>query len=203
MNQKSETFVCVASGPSLTLEQIDYCKGKAKVLVINTNYLYALWADYHYACDQHWWLWHEDNPELLRFKGQKFTQDSSWESANLERIKQKHSVTVIPSKAGKGLSTEPNLIYQGSHSGYQAINLAYHLGAKRIILLGYDMQIGPNGELHHHPDHPTPIKSPWGSWVKNYDELAKDAERLGLEIINCTERTALTCFPKKNLFEVL
>lgn len=202
MNQKSKTFVCVASGPSLTQEQVNYCQGKAKVLVINDNYKIAPWADYHYACDQHWWLWHEDSEELLNFQGQCYTQDSSWEIENLERIKQKHSVKVIPSKGHKGLSTDPSYIHQGSHSGYQAINLAYHLGAKRIILIGYDMQ-RTNGDFHWFGSHPNQMESPWKSWLSHYDDLAKDAERLGLEIINSTIETALTQFPRKELKEAL
>jgi len=82
-----DKFVLVASGPSLTQEQVDQCKGKATVMVINDNYKLAPWADHHYACDQHWWQWHEDDPDLLAFKGKKWTQSESWEQTEQERLK--------------------------------------------------------------------------------------------------------------------
>ena len=71
---EDKTFVLVASGPSLTQEQVDYCRGKAKVIAVNDNYLMVPWADYLYFADRKWLAWHKDNPEFKAFKGQKVTQ---------------------------------------------------------------------------------------------------------------------------------
>lgn len=194
-------FVLVASGPSLTQEQVDQCRGKAVVIVINNNYKLAPWADHLYACDPSWWQWHEDDPDLLAFKGKKWTQNQNWKEET-ERFKQKHHLTFIESKSEYGLSESPNIIHQGSNSGYQAINLAYHLGAKRIILLGYDMQ-ATDGKSHWHGDHPNGIKSSYPAFVRHFNSMSAHAKELGLEIINCTAKTALTCFPRKKLENVL
>ena len=48
-------------------------------------------------------------------------------------------INQLKSVAQPGLSRTQGVIHQGKNSGYQALNLAYLLGAKRILLLGYDM----------------------------------------------------------------
>ena len=197
-----DRFVLVASGPSLTQEQVDYVRGKAVVIVINDNYRLAPWADHHYACDSQWWKWHEDDPTLLNFQGQKWSQTESWTAEDMEHFTKKHRIRFVKSQSGQGLSTEEGLIYQGSNSGYQAINLAYHLGAKKIVLLGYDMQM-TNGKSHWFGDHPNNVKSSYTNWMPFYENLAKSLPGYGLDIINCTKETALTCFPRQSLEEVI
>ena len=51
-----ETAVCIASGPSLTQADVDYVRGKARVIVVNNGYLLAPWADVLYAADARWWM---------------------------------------------------------------------------------------------------------------------------------------------------
>lgn len=117
-----------------------------------------------------------------------------------------------------GLSFEPETlktghawkddhITVGGNSGYQALNLAAQLGFKRIILLGYDMKPGPNGELHHHGDHPEPLNNPdsikFEHWREGFKTTLPDLKRAGISVINCTRDTALDCFPKVNLRHAL
>lgn len=197
-------FVIIASGPSLTKEQINYCYGKAIIIAINDNYQLCPWADYLYACDPHWWERHQDNPALLNFRGKKYTQDKNWnDSPNYAKIHEKHDITTIESRGGNGLSLDKNYIYQGSHSGYQAINLAYHLGAKKIILIGYDQKPSAEGQYHWFKNYEGMCKSNYNSQTSALITIADHAPELGLEIINCTIDTALTCFPKKDLKDVL
>ena len=110
----------------------------------------------------------------------------------------------MPAVAGEGLCTEPNKLYHGHNSGYQAINLAYQFGAKRIILVGYDMQ-HTDGKTHWHGDHPKSLNNAAGveKWPKHFTQLAKDLDRVGVEVINCTIQTALTCFKQADLRDVL
>ena len=53
-------FVCIASGPSLTPEDVQAVKewrdaGKGKVIVVNTTFRAAPWADAMFAMDAKWW----------------------------------------------------------------------------------------------------------------------------------------------------
>lgn len=102
------------------------------------------------------------------------------------------------------MCTTKDTINHGTNSGYQAINLAYHFDVKRIILLGFDMQ-HTNGKTHWHGDHPKRLTNAAGieNWLPRFKPLAQDLERLGVEVINCTTETAITCFKRADLRDVL
>lgn len=42
----------------------------------------------------------------------------------------------------------------GTHSGFCALNLAYHWRPRELFLVGFDMELGPRGEKHWYPDYP-------------------------------------------------
>ena len=155
-----------------------------------------------YFADRKWLKWHKDDPEFKAFKGQKITQFHD-ENCKKELIEdcQKHNIKMLESIDASGLSESPDFIHQGSNSGYQAINLAYLMGAKKIILLGYDMQF-TDGKAHWFGEHPDEIRSGYDGFIKKFNKMAEHMPK-GLEIINCTRKTALNCFPIKKLEEVL
>lgn len=99
-------------------------------------------------------------------------------------------------KDGLGL----DCIRYGGNSGYQAINLAFLFGAKRIILLGYDMQ-KTDGKSHWHGDHPGSLRkeSALASWVQRFDSLASDLKYYGVEVLNASRETALKCFERVDI----
>ena len=117
------------------------------------------------------------------------------------------TVTHVRSVNKPGLSLNRAIIHQGANSGYQAINLAVHFGVKRIILLGYDMKEGPDGQKHHHAEHPkgmcNPAASNYKRWIENFGTMELDLNRARVEVINCTPGSALECFPMAKLEEVL
>jgi len=111
-----------------------------------------------------------------RFSGELWTQDADAEK--------KYGINRVQSVAKPGLSTDKNIIHQGENSGYQAINLAYHLGVKRILLLGYDM--GYEGQRHFFGEHPQPLgqSSDYPKLRKNFSTIIPD--EYGIEIYNCS-----------------
>lgn len=137
-----------------------------------------------YACDGGWWTVHHD--ATLGFAGQRWTQcKSTADKYGLEHIKLTHQ---------PGLGKMPGIIHGGGNSGYQVVNLVYHLGAAKIILLGYDMQ-RTGGQSHWFGDHKqrlrnTPEKT-MAKWPGIFTTLVRDLEREGVEVINCTRETAL------------
>jgi hypothetical protein len=187
------TRFIIASGPSLTVEDVNAIRNQPTI-AINDNYLLAPWADVLYACDVCWWDWHAEG--LKSFKGRKITQD--------KEAAEKYGLEYIRSVDADGLSRDPSCIHKGSNSGIQAINLAYHLGARRIVLLGFDMQ-ATGGKTHWHGKHPgeSADYGPWHKWLWRYQLVADDAKRMGLEIVNASRETALTCFPRVPLSSLL
>lgn len=89
-----------------------------------------------------------------------------------------------------------------ANSGAGAIVTAILGGAKRVILLGYDCQ-HTDGKKHWHDDHPKHLGNAnrVNDWAEKFIQLSK--EYAGIEIINASRQTALTCFPIKTLESAL
>jgi len=111
----------------------------------------------------------------------------------------KYGLNRIEGTRAQGLGK--NVIHFGSNGGYQAINLAYLFGAKRIILLGFDMKRGKNKKSHWHGEHPGGLNKslPFHEWLKNFSGLAEDLKAEGIVVENATRDTALECFKKTEL----
>jgi hypothetical protein len=185
----SSTIVCLGGGPSLTVADVEACRGRCPVIAINNAYQLAPWADVLYACDQKWWTWHSGVPS---FKGPKYSVAASdpvtWPD-----------VQVLQNTGPLGLELEPTGLRTGFNSGYQAINLAVHLGAARILLLGYDLSEGPGGRTHWHGDHPDRQPSPYWAMLSAFPSLVEPLAAIGVSVINCSRRTVLTTFPCASL----
>lgn len=162
---------------------------------MNDAWTLAPWADVLYACDGQWWDAKRPRSDDA-FGGLRCSQD--------EHACARHGLDFVPSKVGAGLCLESWVINQGLNSGYQAMNLAYHFGASRMLLLGFDMQ-RTNGRSHWFGDHPGKLNvpSPYDEFVKRFGPLAKDLDAQGVQVVNCSTSTALECFPRGHIFEEL
>jgi hypothetical protein len=101
------------------------------------------------------------------------------------------------------LSMNPTTLCLGQNSGYQAINVAVLLGARKILLLGYDMQRGEDGARHWHEDHKIPTPNFYPKFLKHFPTMIEPLAAAGVEVWNCTRRTALDAFPKVSLEDAL
>lgn len=133
---------------------------------------------------------------MPEFSGLKVTQD--------EGAARAFDLRWVKSEAKPGLSFEQGVIHTGANSGYQALNLAVLLGAKRIVLLGFDMRKVAS-QSHFFGDHPGKMneKSPYDVFIRNFSTTLPCLTTLGVEVINCTPESALTCFPQRKLEEIL
>ena len=194
-----KTTGIIASGPSVTVADVVTLKALCdEVGTINKSYRSLMSAQWLYTNDPDW-LADEADGEILRwFDGTVYC--GYWGDWNLPSFVNREYRAV---KHSKPLLTQPGRLAWGGNSGYAAINLAYHLGARRVILLGYD-QKGAHYTAHHHAPHPDHIKKPfnWPMWHGEFAKLAKVAPDFGLEIINATRDTALTCFKQMTLEEL-
>ena len=182
-------YFIIASGGSLTQEDVNYIKGKGTVIVINNVFKLAPFADILYACDVCWWVAYKD--DLKDWKGRKMSIFHDKDGCE----KQKFNTQL------NGLGED--CIHTGGNSGYQAINLAYLLGAKEIILLGYDMKV-TGGLRHFHGQHKRGLgnNDNYQGWINHMNILANALKEKGIKVINCTRSTALECFDKQDLEKV-
>ncbi len=188
--------VVVASGPSLTDEQIALVEhSDVLTIAVNNSYAKLQHPDVVYACDYLWWKLNHMKAKQNIPRRQLWTQDR----AAAEQFQLSHIQWEGKDGLGKrGLRVNGN-------SGAGAINLAYHFGARRILLVGMDMKPGPNGEKHWHPDHPKPLVQgqQFEEWRKKMGVLAADLKTEGVTVVNCTPGSALTCFPMGDLEQEL
>ncbi len=103
-----------------------------------------------------------------------------------------------------GLEDDPAGLRHGSNSGYAAINLAVHLGAKKIILLGYDMRMERGRSNWHDEARPLASESVYEqSMLPHFRSLVAPLRRLGVSVVNATPDSALECFPTATLEDAL
>lgn len=191
---KGQACCIIGAGPSLTKEQVEKVN-HLKRIVINTSYKLAPDADALYGCDGKWWRVHKGAPE---FQGIKISQDALDGYPDVKRV--------ILEKAADGqhvndIILKPGIIGSGGNSGFQALNLAIQFGAKKIILLGYDMHGDDGVHWHglHPPDLHNPFRSTFEMWVKKFENVAGFIKNLDVEVINATPGSALKCFTFKKL----
>jgi hypothetical protein len=189
------TIAVLASGPSLTREDADYVRSRVDaVIVVNGAYELAQWADCLYGSDIHkFWTWRQGVPE---FHGLKYTV---WTEAGRRKAAAKLGIPALRHVGDTGLSLDPTSLKTGKNITYAAMNLAVHLGAKRIVLLGVDMQRGPKGQMHCHADHPDGSGPPCALAMTMFPTLISPLKEAGVSVVNCTRRTALACFPLEQL----
>ncbi len=189
--------VVAATGPSLTQAVADACAGE-RVVAVNDAYRLMPYAEILYACDPEWWAIHDGCPW---FKGERWSshQPGSNEKMN---VAARYGINLIAGTDGNEFSMDPSFIRYGSNSGFQAINLAIHFGAKRIVLVGFDMRV--NGSRHFFGDHPDPLynRVEFESLVPNFRMAAKALPK-EIAIINATPGSRLDCFPMMTLEEAL
>lgn len=193
----------IAGGPSLTPSQVEACRdrqwggSKLRVIAVNNGYQIAPFADLLYFCDDKWWQWH--HKALAKWPGLIVRLDGGAFDFGDNRIK-----VLRNSGVHKGLTTERDRLHTGQNSGYQAINLAVHLGAKRILLLGFDMKAGPvvgrSVQTHWHKDHPGGTSpSVYDQMLPHFQTLIEPLAAAGVELINCTPGSAIQCFKKSTI----
>jgi len=182
-------FCIIASGPSLTKEDCDLIETTNwKTITTNDSWRLAPFADILFACDTSWWNKYY-NDVKQGYKGECWT--SSQRAKDLYK-----DLKYTASSLSIGLNTNGRLTV--GNSGFQSINLAYNLGAKRIFLLGFDCKADSQKRHHWFGQHPDGLskKQNFSKWKEDFCEIAKDLKKQNIEVFNITRDSALNCFPK-------
>lgn len=187
-----ETVAVLASGPSMSQAVADSVRHLPRI-AINLTARLAPDAQIAYGSDAPFWAAH---PELLNHAGEKVCVEQRM--GMYPNVPQ--GVKVLRNLGLEGLSKGGG-IYVGDNSGYAAINLAAAAGAKRILLLGMDMQGG-----HWHGPHKglgNPQAHQFQRWMRRMSRLAVWLKEAGIEVINCSPVSALECFTRRPVSECL
>lgn len=172
----------------------------ARVIAIKRSVELCPWADVVYGCDRPWWLSVRGLPD---FAGLKI----SFADTGLDGIRR------IQIAKGRGiepwsdeLSFMPGVIGGAGNSGFQALNLALQWGARRVVLVGFDMV--DDGRAHWYgrniwPGANNPTGQLFRKWVGAFERSAPTLQRIGAEVVNASPGSAIGCFRKISIPEIL
>jgi hypothetical protein len=178
MTRDMKSVVVIAPGESLTEADCDLARAAAPVIAVTEAYKLAPWCDVLVANDRAWWA---ERPDARALSCPKYS------TRRIEGVEQIDGSEIVTG---------------GSSSGVLALWVSARLGAKRILLLGFDNKgthfCGPyKGRLTN--THPTRF----AVFEQQFRELGKAFQKTGVEVRNCTPETALKAFPLMNLEEGL
>jgi hypothetical protein len=125
---------CLASGPSLTREVVDQVRGRPTI-VVNSSCSLAPWASVLYFTDS---SWYEPRRELVeKFAGPGGFHVRTAKRRIADKVRRIQTCG-DPDLQGEFPPAGSGLVRQGRSSGHTAISLAIAMGARQVVLLGYD-----------------------------------------------------------------
>lgn len=187
---EGETAFVLAGGASVKGIDLSPLKGR-RVIAINSAVLAWPDADVLFFADARWW---SDPPrgwkaDIGRFAGRVVTT-SGGGPVDVTRL-----MKIDPAN---GIALAPTQLALARTSVTGAINLAVHLGCRRVALLGVDGRNGEAGERHHHgAAYPWPfIKGSFDLHRTEFQAVAPSIARAGVEVINANPASAIDVWPK-------
>lgn len=197
--QYKHTAYVVAGGPSL--KDFDWTLlGPDKfVVAINRAYEVLPNAQLIYFTDKDFWDVHRAN--MVKHKGILVRGVRKLGETNHPHVHECHLT------GERGFDTKPNHLKHGRNSTYAALNLlAAHLGFKQIYILGLDMKWGMKGKKHtshwHNGHRRIDPETAFTTMIRNFGELKKELDKIGVVVYNVSPDSACNAFPKKTLDEV-
>ncbi len=180
------------------------------VIGINMAVTIADWIDFLFFGDSDWFF--RNRQKVDEAKVERVSCDDLFEKERYRSIvKHMHK----DKKKNYGISNVPGYVCWNKNSGLASLSLAYQLGAKRIILVGFDMDsdcidskdryhiFGFHYEQKTSPPDKNKREEKFRRMKFGLPAIAKDARRLGVEIINANPESAIEEFPKANVKELL
>lgn len=187
---------CVAPGPSLPRLALDRLAGCDLVLAVSLAFRFLPRPPHVvYACDGRWW----DS----FFPEARATGAALW-SAHKRAAQQYRLNHIRVEPEAPGFSTDKTYVHGGGNSGYQALNLAMHLGATKALLVGYDMKPDEHGKQHAFGEYSGSMyvpKMPFDYFVDQFAKLPPIVN--GMSVVNCTPGSRLTMFPYQSLEQAI
>lgn len=201
------TVYIIGGGPSVAEQDLTLLHDK-RVIGVNQAYKLGSWVDVLWFGDKKWYP--SQLPAIRKFGGLIIT---CAQEARME--KRWKRVRYVGRGRQAGLETERRThIGWNSNSGASAINVAYWLGAKTVVLLGFECSLPENprdrnARTHWHDDYEprwdkrrSQLVDVYSRFLRYWPIVKKDADRVGLEILNATPGGALEEFPRVKLEDV-
>lgn len=199
---RDQTAIILCGGTSVTPDTISairhiHERGDAKVIVVNSTYQSAPWADMLFFADERWWSRElKERPLVLeRFEGYAVTTSLAAKGDHLLRLRK-----ITPTKEAGLITDRRDSVALQRTSLQGALNVCYHEEVSRILLVGVDNRDGEDGRAHFHAEYPWARRK--NTWKVKTDQLVHAVPHLkeaGIEVINCSPISTLPWWPKRSL----
>ena len=186
-------IVIIGGGPSVKETNLNLIKDK---FVIGTNAAFYLgdWVDICFFIDCRF---HRENEKALKSFPNRIV-------TTCEILQNKKEIEVYGKCEHCSICEHKNKLAQpekGKNTGATAINLAIRLGAKRIVLIGYDMKV-IKGKHNYHTYHKhRPKDGIYDKFLPHFKRISENLPK-DIEIINATPNSALPYFKKQKLEDI-
>ena len=196
---EGQAVAIVAGGPSLRGFDWTRLVG-ARCIAINRAYEVVPCAEVLWWSDARFWRHHREGIEAHPAAWKATCHLNYAPADNLPEWVTQYRMTETA-----GFDPDVRCLRSGNNSAYASMHLAAHLGARRLVLLGVDMRHGPAGETHFHDGHGLPhLQDTLTNYMVPYfGTLAAPLAERGIEVINGSEQSALTVWPRCSIEEGL
>lgn len=170
------------------------------VIGVNNVYQIGRWVGVLFFGDCAWYNVHR--PALAEWTGLKVTCCNRFEN---RKPKTMEGIKYLGKDMNhrQGISSDPTKVSWNNNSGAAAVSLAAHFGAKRIILLGFDMSLNGKGVSHWHGSHGNKKPPSFNRHKLGFPVIAAEAKARNIEILNASPNSTLDMFPKVHIKELL
>lgn len=193
---KGETAFILGGGPSLKGMDLSALPEIGPTIAIKHALRLAPWAECLLWADARWLEWDKAAiPDVIEH-GAIWKVTTQQPPASLAG----HVQFIAWSRrylGFEGLSKDPAML-GGYASGDVALNLAFLMGASKIIMLGFDMHGG-----HWHEGKAESGDGSRARMIATFEKMAPALSAAGCQVINATPGSALQCFPVMSLDEAL
>lgn len=185
------TCYILGGGPSLPKADMNIVR-KKRTIATNNAYQLAPWSEFLFFMDHVWFGEHQ--VRLASYHGIKVSIG--------ERFKTQKGIKFLQRGSKTMLSIIPTIVNNGNNSGYCAVNLAFHLGVTRIILVGFDMRV-VDSKHNFHDEHQRKMLDNiyQKEYIPNFDSIKEPLQKRGVTIFNTCLDSDLKCFPFVSLKE--
>jgi hypothetical protein len=203
---RDETCFILGGGPSLKGFDVERLRGRRVIAPNESGLTLAPWADILFWGDIRWVNWNLERVHLHTGAWRYTT--TPHRQTDIPRAQLVRWQPRVPgTDRWAGLSSDPEVI-AGFDGGGKCINIAYHTGAARVVLLGFDMRDMADwrdGYFHSAHKEPPPACQRANQLIPVHEALAASVPDLPrpFDVLNATPGSALTCWPMVDLEIVL
>lgn len=206
------TAFIIGGGPSLNSQDLSLLHHR-HVIGVNDAYSFGNWIDVCTFGDPGWSKVHDKktvqrsdgsvHPGLRRFRGLIV-------ALNKELLLENRTDIRVMDREPNGFTKKRNKVGWNGNTGVASINLALHLGALKIVLLGFDFKSkGKESNWHDNLRHPN--KEVWqpnyNLWKRNLAYCKRNQIKYWphVEVLNATPDSAIpnNIWPYKDLYQIL